>query len=231
MRTRAYRSSGSIPAFPAQWLYGLLRALPGERAFLPPSSLRSLLLRNLTPASRCQDHTSSPSASAPFVKGTSAATASHPALLTIAKRPSYRDGTKSIYHRFGPEVKLNSEKQKCIGGQVRSDEAARGAQVRRNALQSRRASTGNPDSKKPRPEQIQTGPLRWLGANSWQGMRPGGAFITVPSPEPCVDLAHPIPPKQKAKPRPWRSNLGRGRWQGSSFKSKDSALRERQPQL
>src|SRR5437879_4125423 len=30
-------------------------------------------------------------------KGTSASTASHPALVTIAKRPSYRDGTKSIY--------------------------------------------------------------------------------------------------------------------------------------
>src|SRR5690349_2985620 len=31
--TRAYRFGGSIPAFPAQWLYGLLRALPGERLF------------------------------------------------------------------------------------------------------------------------------------------------------------------------------------------------------
>src|SRR6185369_5616075 len=31
--TRAYRYSGGIPAFPAQWLYGLLRALPGERLF------------------------------------------------------------------------------------------------------------------------------------------------------------------------------------------------------
>ena len=29
-RTRAYRFSGSSPAFPAQWLYGLYRALPGE---------------------------------------------------------------------------------------------------------------------------------------------------------------------------------------------------------
>jgi len=29
--TRAYRFSGSIPAFPAQWVDGLLRALPGER--------------------------------------------------------------------------------------------------------------------------------------------------------------------------------------------------------
>ena len=36
-RTRAYRFSGNTPAFPAQWLYGLLRALPGERLFLPPS--------------------------------------------------------------------------------------------------------------------------------------------------------------------------------------------------
>ena len=33
MRTRAYRYRRSIPAFPAQWLYGLLRALPGERLF------------------------------------------------------------------------------------------------------------------------------------------------------------------------------------------------------
>ena len=30
MRTRAYRFSGNTPAFPAQWLYGLYRALPGE---------------------------------------------------------------------------------------------------------------------------------------------------------------------------------------------------------
>ncbi len=29
--TRAYRSSGGIPAFPAQWFYGFLRALPGDR--------------------------------------------------------------------------------------------------------------------------------------------------------------------------------------------------------
>jgi len=38
MRTRAYRFSGGSPAFPAQWFYGLFRALLGDRAFLPPSS-------------------------------------------------------------------------------------------------------------------------------------------------------------------------------------------------
>jgi hypothetical protein len=41
MRTRAYRFSGEHPAFPAQWFYGLLRDLPGERAFLPPSPRRN----------------------------------------------------------------------------------------------------------------------------------------------------------------------------------------------
>ena len=51
------------PAFPAQWFYGFLRALPGDRAFLPPSPPRSLLLKDLTPASGRQDHTTSPSTS------------------------------------------------------------------------------------------------------------------------------------------------------------------------
>src|SRR5437764_8829170 len=61
------QGSGNTPTSPAQWLYGLYRALPGERAFLPPSPLRSLLLKSLTPASRRQDHTTSPYALA-FVR-------------------------------------------------------------------------------------------------------------------------------------------------------------------
>ena len=32
-RTRAYRFSGGDPTFPAQWFYGLLRALPGVSGF------------------------------------------------------------------------------------------------------------------------------------------------------------------------------------------------------
>ena len=54
--------SGNTPAFPAQWLYGLLRALPGERLFCHRRRARSLLA-NLTPAPRRQDHTTSPYAS------------------------------------------------------------------------------------------------------------------------------------------------------------------------
>ena len=69
-----YTGSPGIPE--RDGVNGFLRALPGDRALLPPSSLRSLPLKNLTPASGCQDHTTSPSASAPFVKGASTSTAS-----------------------------------------------------------------------------------------------------------------------------------------------------------
>ena len=66
-RTRAYRFSGGSPAFPAQWLYGLLRALPGDRLSCHRRQRDANIIAGLTPASRRQDHTTSPSASAPFV--------------------------------------------------------------------------------------------------------------------------------------------------------------------
>ena len=85
------------PAFPAQWFYGLFRALPGERAFLPPSPPRSLLPRNLTPASGRQDHTTSPSASGALRRcAPSASTASRLTSVTIAKRPSERRDGASL---------------------------------------------------------------------------------------------------------------------------------------
>src|SRR5258707_12052663 len=40
--------TGNHPAFPAQWFYGLLRALPGDHACLTPSP--ALLIADLTPA-------------------------------------------------------------------------------------------------------------------------------------------------------------------------------------
>ena len=75
-RTRAYRYSGDIPAFPAQWLYGLYRALPGDEFVLSPSLADQRLmklgwltsnLRQLDTSNGCQDHTVLPYASAPFV--------------------------------------------------------------------------------------------------------------------------------------------------------------------
>jgi hypothetical protein len=76
------------PAFPAQWFYGFLRALPGDRAWLPPSPAD--YSANLTPASGRQDHTTSPSAFALFVTSVKASTASRLTSVTIAKRPSER---------------------------------------------------------------------------------------------------------------------------------------------
>ena len=55
---------------PRNGFNGFLRALPGDRALLPPSPLRSLLLKNLTPASGRQDHPTSPSAKVPLVRAT-----------------------------------------------------------------------------------------------------------------------------------------------------------------
>ena len=59
-----------------QWFYDLFRALPGDRACLPPSSADQVLSKpgwadlnsaNLTPASGRQDHTTSPYATTSFV--------------------------------------------------------------------------------------------------------------------------------------------------------------------
>ncbi|MGY3035123.1 hypothetical protein ACVIIV_004293 [Bradyrhizobium sp. USDA 4354] len=38
--TASNRATGDIPAFPAQWFYGLCRALPGERCTIAPVDLR-----------------------------------------------------------------------------------------------------------------------------------------------------------------------------------------------
>jgi len=65
--TRAYRFGGRIPAFPAQWLYGLLRALPGERLFCLRYPKEASLPWNVMPAPRHQNHTTSPYASGAYV--------------------------------------------------------------------------------------------------------------------------------------------------------------------
>jgi hypothetical protein len=71
----------------------LIRALPGDRAFLPPSPPRSLLPENLTPASGRQDHTISPSASSNRPSSAlPASTASRSAFRDVAQRPSQGSG-------------------------------------------------------------------------------------------------------------------------------------------
>ena len=67
-RVSHHEFTGNIRLSPRNGFNGLFRALPGDRALLPPSPLRSLLLKNLTPASGCQDHTTSPSALVSFAR-------------------------------------------------------------------------------------------------------------------------------------------------------------------
>jgi hypothetical protein len=91
-RTRAYRFSGSSPAFPAQWLYGLYRALPGETWLAchrrPQEARASQELdtchRGVRTTRLCRplDHARQSQLSRP----------SHPTarFVTIASRPSHR---------------------------------------------------------------------------------------------------------------------------------------------
>jgi len=110
---------------------GLLRALPGDRALLPPSS-RGLPARDLTPASRRQD-TTSPSALAPLVlRHDRVHRIPHPTSVTIAIRPlSRRDGggyrsdlgqaRTGIFLRKG----LDTKRADLPDGQISGGEPAR----------------------------------------------------------------------------------------------------------
>src|ERR1700682_1272515 len=85
-RTRVTTSTPESPGIPARnGFNGFLRALPGDRALLPPSSADMFLSKpgwadlnsaNLTPASGRQDHTTSPYATSSLVR-----------TLLIAHRP------------------------------------------------------------------------------------------------------------------------------------------------
>ena len=88
-RTRAYRFSGGNPAFPAQWFYGLFRALPGE-----PSSFATVTSQispqSLAPASGARTTRLHRPLESRSSVATFASTASHRAFVTIAIRPSHR---------------------------------------------------------------------------------------------------------------------------------------------
>src|SRR5450432_3198071 len=117
-RTRVTTSTPESPGIPARnGFNGFLRALPGDRAVfatvareygLPAPGRADQTSANLTPASGRQDHTTSPYAAtslvralgdrsrafcqpalrSPRAQNAAASTASHPASVTIAIRPS-----------------------------------------------------------------------------------------------------------------------------------------------
>src|SRR6202158_3086657 len=85
---------------------GFLRALPGGRAFLPPSPAENSA--SLTPASGRQDHTTSPSAPAPLVLRHHPRP-SHPAPTFVTTRTpllSRRDGASRKFDLPDGESKI-----------------------------------------------------------------------------------------------------------------------------
>src|SRR6202035_1318744 len=80
------RSHRNHPAFPTQWFADYNVPSPVLGLFGHPHP-RKFPSTNLTPASRCQDHTSSPSASSAFVKSTVGAPRIPPRVVDVAQRP------------------------------------------------------------------------------------------------------------------------------------------------
>ena len=116
---RSHRKSPGIPA--RSGFNGFLRALPGDRAFLSPSPLRSLLPKNLTPASRRQDHTTSPSATSALSSlAPRASTASRPNVRDDGQRPSPGTGWpgyESDLDRVRTEIFLQRELDRPLAKQ------------------------------------------------------------------------------------------------------------------
>ena len=91
--TRVVRSHRNHPAFPTQWFYGFLRALPGDRLSCHRHQ-RKLPSANLTPAPGRQDNTTSPSAGR-IARQARSPRPPHPAPRFVTLRnapPKERDG-------------------------------------------------------------------------------------------------------------------------------------------
>src|SRR3984893_16644867 len=92
-RVSHHGHTGKRPAFPAQWFYGLFRALPGDRALLPPSSAKIAFRELDTSVGVSGPHDFAVRLTRRSSAAPSASTASRPAAVTIACRPSVgRDG-------------------------------------------------------------------------------------------------------------------------------------------
>jgi len=91
-----HRFTGT-PGLPCAMVLTVSFVLSPVTGLLPPSPLRSLLLKNLTPASGRQDHTTSPSAiCAVRQERIRVHRIPPPTFVTIAKRPSFGTGWRGI---------------------------------------------------------------------------------------------------------------------------------------
>jgi hypothetical protein len=116
-RVSHHRHTGSIRLSLHNGFNGLSRALPGDRAFLPPSlcGLTASVARlgrnsppqNLTPASGRQDHTTSPSATSSFVLR--AVTGSRAPRKPKGSPCHHRARRRCRVHRIPPRVRDDRE--------------------------------------------------------------------------------------------------------------------------
>jgi hypothetical protein len=160
-RTRVSQVTPESPGIPAQWFTAscVLSPVHGLFGHRRPRKLPSA---NLTPASGCQDHTTSPSASAPFVIGTSASTASRPASVTIANRPSVgRDGAhmqlicvrrQAVFRKFRMSpARISSHLGGCESISTSSWEERAFARVSKDGRESLRCPSFETRAKRPAP--------------------------------------------------------------------------------
>jgi hypothetical protein len=129
--TRQNHRFSQIPAFPAQWCYGLYALSSVRRACWPPSPARcASIVANLASASGCQDHTTSPSArtrsSARSSHAASLSRPSHPSprVVTIAIRPSCRGGTGRNVLVICPTMQVDARATDWHDGQSHRDHTA-----------------------------------------------------------------------------------------------------------
>jgi hypothetical protein len=94
MHTSIHSEAPKTPGIPARNGFTAYTYSPRRSGFVASVASR-VNSADLTPASRRQDHTTSPSASVPLVRSTSTSTASHPASVTIAIRPCKWDETET----------------------------------------------------------------------------------------------------------------------------------------
>jgi hypothetical protein len=119
------------PGIPCAMVYDLFRALPGDRAFLPPSLTREIPA-NLTPASGRQDHTTSPSATrAARLQRCRVHRIPHPTLMTCAtplfrgrdgasRRFDLPDGESEIFLQMGLDSGIHQGRADLPVGQISS---------------------------------------------------------------------------------------------------------------
>jgi len=134
VRTRAYRSSGEHPAFPAQWLYGLCRALPGDEFLLPPSPCEltakpgpgraNFVFAKLDASHGRQDHTVLPYATtSPVLRGIDRSQLSPPCDLPRAQRHRVHRNPHSTYRddAYAPLHEAGWRKEAIVSGKDEAD--------------------------------------------------------------------------------------------------------------